>query len=195
MHPHDEVRRAGAVQLPRKGQGRRNPHRPAFPVAYDILCLFIVRLYHAGKEIPPIVYKGKRRRHRLIQYQGAGGIVKHDPRLSPDKGKVENRLPRPLPGIEDWCVSVAHGISGWVHPAAHNDPLPKALENGAVIRHLQIGFLRSGVCDVEAEIVPPESGAEGCGRAAPPADIHLPVLPGGIGKHGIPVRSRFIETP
>ena len=195
MHPHDKVCRAGAVQLPRKGQGGRNPHRPAFPVAYDILRLFIVRLYHAGNKVPPVVHKGKRRRHRLIQYQGAGGIVKHDPRLSTDKGEVENRLPRPLPGIEDWCVSVAHGIGGGVHPAAHNDPLPKVLEDGAVIRHLQIGFLRGGVCDVHAEMPPllpaPEAGA----RTRPAGNKHLPAFPGRIRKLCVRIRGVLIEAP
>ena len=180
MHPHDEVCRAGAVQLPRKGERRRNPHRPTFLVAYDILYLFIIRLYHAGNEVPPVIRKSKRRRHRLIQYQGAGGIIEHDPRFPPDKGKIKNRLPRPLPGIENRRVGVAHGIGGGVHPAAHNNPLPKALENGAVIRYLQIGFLRSGIRDVHAEMPPFLPVAETGARTRPARNKHLPAFAGRI---------------
>ena len=195
MHPHDEVCRAGAVQLPGKGERRRNPHRPAFPVSYDIPRLLIPRLYHAGNEIPPVVHKGKRRRHRLIQYQGACGIIQHDPRLSPDEGKVENRLPRPLPGVKNRAVGISDGIGGRVHPAAHNDPFPKALENGAVIRHFQIGFLRSGVRDVHAEMPPllpaPEAGA----RSRPAGNKHLPAFPGGIDKLCVRIRGILIEAP
>ena len=100
-----------------------------------------------------------------------------------------------LTSIENRRVGVADGIGSGVHPSAHDDPLPKVLEDGAVILHFQVGFLRGGVRDVEAEIVPPEPGAEGGCRTAPAGNKHLPAFPGGIGSHRVRIWGRIIETP
>ena len=195
MHPHDDVRRAGAVQIPRKGQLCRFPHSAAFPVTDDKLRLFIPRLHHAGNEVPPVVRKGKRRRYRLVQDQGAGGVVEHDPRLPPDEGEVENRLPRPLPRVEDGRVCVADGIGGGVHPSAHDNPLPKAPEDGAVIRHFQVRLLRGRVRDVHAEIPPLLPAAQVGARAVPAGNKHLPAPAGGIREHRVRIRRGFVEPP
>ena len=134
--------------FPRRVPGELFPLQ--LPVAYDIPCFLILRLYHTGKEIPAIVRKRERRRHRLVQDKRPGGIIEHEPGSYWYAG-----------GFDDWfldCdseltaddladyfratvfVGVANGIGGGVHPSAHDDPLPKVLEDGAVVLHLRISF-------------------------------------------------------
>ena len=182
MHPQNQIRRAGAVQLPGKGKHFRCPHRAAAPVAHHILCRLVIRLDQAGNEVPAAVDQGKGRFHRLVQDQRAGIVVEHNPRLATDEGQVENRLPRPVPGIEDRAIGVPHGIGGGVHPAAADNPCPKACENAAIIGHLQIVLLGGWVHNVHAEVIPQTVCGKGRTGAAPVVDVCRPSHAGGIQK-------------
>ena len=54
----DQVRRAGAVQLPGKGKHLRCPHRTTAPVTHHILRRFVIRLDQAGDKVPASVDQG-----------------------------------------------------------------------------------------------------------------------------------------
>src|SRR5699024_6461621 len=117
-------------------------------VAYHIAGFVFFRFDHSSEEIPAVVDQRKWRRYRLVQNQGAGGIIEHQARPPGIKRKVQDRLARPLPGVKDWAESITHRINGGVHPATHNDPLPQLGEDGTVVHNMKIGSLRSGVVEI-----------------------------------------------
>ena len=195
MHSKDQIRCAGAVQFPGKGENLRCPHSAAFTVAHYILCRFVIRLDQADDKIPAAVYQGEGRRDRFIQNQGAGIIIEHDPRPASEKGEVEDRLTGTVSCVEDRTVGVSHRIGGGVHPAAADNPRSKACENAAVIGHLQIVLLGGRVHDVHAEVIPQTICGKGCAGAAPVINVCRPPHAGGIQKAVVLIRVRFIEPP
>ena len=195
MHSKDQVGCAGTVQFPGKRELLRCPHRAAVAVAHHILCRLVIRLNKTGDKVPAAVYQRKGRRDRLIQNQGAGIVIEHDPRPATDKGQVENRLPRTVSCVEDWAVGVSHRISGRRHPAAAEDALPKLCKNGAVIGNLQIGLLCGRIIDVKTEVIAFLPAPHRCGGSAPVVNESGSFRTGGIQEIVVFIGSRLIHPP
>ena len=195
MHSKDQIRCAGAVQFPGKGENLRCPHRAAFTVAHYILCRFVIRLDQADDKIPAAVYQGEGRRDRFIQNQGAGIVIEHDPRPASEKGEVEDRLTGTVSCVEDRAVGVSYRIGGGVHPAAAEDTPSKLCENAAVIGDLQIGLLCGRIIDVKTKVIAFLPAPHRCGGAAPVVNEGRSSRTGGIQKVVVFIGSGFIHPP
>ena len=195
MHSKDQIRCAGAVQFPGKGEKLRWPHSAAFTVAHHILCRLVIRLDQAGDKVPAAVYQGKRRRDRFIQNQGAGIVIEHDPRPASEKGEVEDRLTGTVSCVEDRAVGVSHRIGGGVHPAAAEDTPSKLCENAAVICDLQIGLLCGRAVDIKTKVIAFLPAPHRRGGAAPVVNEGRSSRTGGIQKVVVFIGSGFVHPP